>query len=100
MSTLKIGTIAVIVNGFSLNNGSPYFQKAVPAALRQRIGKATIKIPLRSVNGNFAVQCHRLNEKYTALFRAMRDDSSIIPSEAKLAALALLEQVTLKAGDG
>jgi len=100
MSTLKIGTITVIVNGFSLNNGSPYFQKAVPATLRQRIGKATIKIPLRSVNGNFAVQCHRLNEKYTALFRAMRDDSSIIPSEAKLAALALLEQAGLNAGDG
>lgn len=100
MSTLKIGTITIIVNGFSLNNGSPYFQKAVPAALKQRIGKATIKIPLKQVNGNFAVQCHRLNEKYTALFRAMRDDSTIIPSEAKLAAMALLEQVGLKAGDG
>lgn len=100
MSKLSFGSITVIVNGYTTNNGLPYFQKAVPAALRSRLGKATIKIRLHERNGHFAVQCHRLEERYSALFRAMRDDESITPSEAKLAALSLLEQVGLKEGDG
>jgi integrase len=100
MSKLSFGSITIIVNGYTTNNGLPYFQKAVPAALRARLGKATIKIRLHERNGHFAVQCHRLEERYSALFRAMRDDESITLSEAKLAALSLLEQVGLKEGDG
>ena len=72
MSTLKIGSITVIVNGYTTNNGLPYFQKAVPESLRGRLGKATIKIALKAENGNFAIQCHRLNQQYTDLFRAMK----------------------------
>lgn len=100
MSKLQIGSITVIVNGYTINNGLPYFQKAVPRELRQRIGKSTIKVPLKKENGNEAVQCHRLNDKYNALFKAMKEDESIVPSEAKLAAFALLDLVGLKVGDG
>lgn len=100
MSKLNLGSITVIVNGYTINNGLPYFQKAVPVALRSRIGKATIKIRLHERNGNYAVQCHRLNTQYSALFRAMRDDQSIVPSEAKLAAVAMLDNLGLSAGDG
>lgn len=100
MSKLNLGSITVIVNGFSLNNGLPYFQKAVPAALKKRIGKATIKIRLHDRDGNYAVQCHRLDQKYSALFRAMKSDPSIVPSEAKLAALALLETVGIRPEEG
>lgn len=100
MSKLNFGSITVIVNGFTLNNGLPYFQRAVPAALRSRLGKATIKIRLHEHNGNFAIQCHRLTNQYTALFRAMKNDESIVPSEEKLAAVAMLDTLGLTAGDG
>ena len=100
MSKLNLGSITIIVNGYTLNNGLPYFQKAVPAALRGRIGKATIKIRLHDSDGNYAVQCHRLDNQFSALFRAMKNDSSIVPSETKLAALALLATAGVKPEDG
>lgn len=100
MTTLTFGSITIIVHGYTLNNGLPYFQKAVPRHLRARVGKSTIKIPLKAENGNVAVQCHRLDKKYTALFRALDEDQTLVPSEAKLAAIALLETYGLKQGDG
>lgn len=99
MSAVKIGNITFIVNGYTLNNNVPYFQKAVPSALKLRFGKSNVKIRLWSKNGNFAVQCHRLNEQYDSLFRAMKDDARLTPSDAKIAALALLQTYGLKAGD-
>ena len=100
MSTLKVGSITLIVNGYTINNGLPYFQKAVPAALRQRIGKATIKIPLKPENGNVVVQCHRLEQQYSSLFKAMKFDSNLTPSQDKQAAIALLATYGFKQGDG
>lgn len=100
MSKLSIGSITVIVNGYTLNNGRPYFQKAVPVALRGRVGKATIKVPLKPENGNAAVQCHRLNQRYTALFRAMQSDETLAPSEIRLAAHAVLAQAGAEPGQG
>lgn len=100
MSKLNLGSITVIVNGYTLNNGLPYFQKAVPAALRSRLGKATIKFRLHERDGNYAVQCHRLDNKFSALFRAMKNDPNIVPSETKLAALALLATAGVRTEDG
>ena len=48
MSTLKICSMTLIVNGYTTNNGLPCFQKAVPEYLRKRLGKANIKIPLKA----------------------------------------------------
>jgi integrase len=100
MPAVKIGSMTIIVNGYTLNNNVPYFQKAVPAALKPRMGKSNVKIRLLIKDGNFAVQCHRLNERYDTLFRAMKDDERLTPSEAKIAALTLLQAHGLKAGDG
>ncbi len=100
MAAVKIGSITIIVNGYTLNNNVPYFQKAVPSALKLRMGKSNVKIRLLLKDGNFAVQCHRLNERYDTLFRAMKDDERLTPSEAKIAALALLQTHGMKAGDG
>ena len=100
MSAVKIGSITIIVNGYTLNNNVPYFQKAIPSALKLRMGKSNVKIRLLIKNGNFAVQCHRLNEQYDTLFRAMNDDERLTPSEAKIAAFALLQTHGLTAGDG
>lgn len=100
MSTLNFGSITIIVNGYTINNGLPYFQKAVPLALRSRCGKATIKVRLHEHNGNYALQCHRLDKQFSALFRAMKDDPTITPTYAKLAGVALLETAGLRPGDG
>jgi integrase len=100
MSTLQFGSITIIVNGYTINNGLPYFQKAVPLALRSRCGKSTIKVRLHEHNGNYAVQCHRLDKQFSALFRAMKDDPTITPTDAKLAGVALLETAGLRPGDG
>lgn len=100
MSKLNLGSITIIVNGYTLNNGLPYFQKAVPAALKSRIGKATIKIRLHERDGNYAVQCHRLDNQFSALFRAMKNDGNLVPSETKVAALALLATAGLRPEDG
>jgi len=100
MSRLEVDSITFIVKGYIVNNGLPYFQKAVPPALRSRLGRSNIKVRLKEQNGHYALQCHRLNEQYSALFKAMRDDTSIVPSETKLAAVALLAQAGLRQGDG
>lgn len=90
MSKLQIGSITVIVNGYTLNNGLPYFQRAVPQRLQSRLGKKTIKIRLKPERGNIAVQCHRLSAQYDALFKAMDGDPRITPTEEKIAAVGLL----------
>lgn len=100
MSILNFGSITIIVKGYTLNNGIPYFQKSVPLRLRERLGKATIKIRLIPENGNVAVQCHRLTLKHQALFKALEQNEALVPSEARLAAFALLDTYGLKSGDG
>lgn len=100
MTQLKIGSITFTVNGYTLNNKLPYFQKSVPHDLRHRLGKATIKIRLHEKNGNIAVQCHRLTQKYASLFQALRDDPSLVPSEIKAAAVGMVELFGMKTGDG
>lgn len=100
MAKLKVGSITLIVNGYYINNGKPYFQRAVPPDLRQRIGKSKISIALKPEHGHAAVQCQRLSDKWTALFKAMRSDQSLTPSEVKQAAIAKLALFGLKAGDG
>jgi integrase len=99
MSALKIGSITIIVNGYTTNNGLPYFQKAVPESLRGRLGKATIKIALKAENGNFAIQCHRLNQQYTDLFRAMKTNGKLTSPELKKEATALLASFGYEPGD-
>ena len=100
MTKLKVGSITLIVNGYYINNGRPYFQRAVPADLRKRLGKSKISIALKPEHGHVALQCQRLSEKWAALFKAMRNDPSLTPSEVKQAAITKLALFGLKAGDG
>ena len=100
MTKLKVGSITIIVNGYYNNNGRPYFQRAVPADLRERIGLSKISVSLKPENGHVAIQCQRLSEQWTALFKAMRSDHSLTSSEVKKAATALLARFGLKPGDG
>lgn len=67
MPVIKLGTITLIVNGFSLNNGLPYFQKAAAEGLRNRLRKKSIKIRLCSEDGNDAIQFETHNICLTRL---------------------------------
>ena len=100
MSLLKIGSITIIVNGYTSNNGLPYFQKAVPESLRKKFGKATIKIPLKAENGHYAIQCQRLTQHYTNLFSAMKSDGKLTSPELKKQATALLAEFGYEPEDG
>lgn len=100
MSKVNFGSITIIVNGYTNNNGLPYFQRAVPAALRSRIGKSKISVPLKPEHGHVAVQCQRLTAQWNALFKAMRGDPTLTPSEVKQAAITKLALFGLKPGDG
>jgi hypothetical protein len=100
MSVLKIGSITIIVNGYTTNNGLPYFQKAVPESLRKKFGKATIKIPLKAENGHFAIQCQRLTQHYTDLFTAMKTNGKLTSPELKKQATALLAGFGYEPEDG
>jgi hypothetical protein len=53
------------------------------------MGRAPLKIWLDGRDGDPAVQCHRLDQKYAALFRAQKEGPSLVPSEAKPAALVV-----------
>ena len=55
MSELKVGSITLIVNGYYINNGRPYFQRLIPAYLRKRVGKSEISTPLKPEHGHAAV---------------------------------------------
>ena len=100
MTKLKVGSITLIVNGYYINNGRPYFQRSVPADLRKRVGKSKISIPLKPEHGHAAVQCQRLSDSWAALFKAMRNDPNLTPTEVKQAAISKLALFGLKAGDG
>jgi integrase len=100
MTKLKVGSITLIVNGYYINNGKPYFQRSVPSDLRKRVGKSKISIPLKPEHGHVAVQCQRLSDSWAALFKAMRNDPNLTPTEVKQAAISKLALFGLKAGDG
>jgi integrase len=100
MTKLKVGSITIIVNGYYNNNGRPYFQRAVPEDLRKRLGRSKISVPLKPEHGHVAVQCQRLSDQWSALFKAMRNDPMLTPSEVKQAAITKLALFGLKAGDG
>jgi integrase len=99
MSKLKIGNITIIVNGYTLNNGLPYYQRAVPSRFQLRLRRKTFKIRLLEEDGNFALQCHRLTVKHSALFKAMDRDPQLTPTEEKLAAIAMLASYGLSPRD-
>jgi integrase len=86
------------IKGLVLVKGIPYFQKAVPSELQQRLGKTIIRASLDRARA-LHQQCQQLNNRYTALFTAMRSDDALVPSEAKLAALAILNQAQIEVVD-
>lgn len=99
MGSLVIGNIKVTMSHLRQVGKHWYYQRAVPAAVQEQLGKKLIKIKLDSIKGNVVLQAERLAKDHDSLFKALREDSSLVPSEQKLAAIALLATKGLKSGD-
>jgi integrase len=81
------------------NNGSLYYQRAIPKALQARLGKSNFKYPLDPMQGAISKQAEELARQHSALFKAMQQDSMLTVTEQKLAAIASLATHGLKPGD-
>lgn len=99
--------VAVTVAGITIemkhvfsNNGSLYYQRAVPKALQERLQKRTLKIKLDPMRGSLRLQAERLATEHDALFKAMIGNKELTISEQKLAAIATLASHALKPNDG
>ena len=99
--------VAVTVAGITIemkhvfsNNGTLYYQRAVPKALQDRLQKRTLKIKLDPLRGSIRLQAERLAKEHDALFKAMLGNKELTISEQKLAAIATLAAHGLKPNDG
>lgn len=99
--------VAVTVAGITIemkhvfsNNGSLYYQRAVPKALQGRLQKRTLKIKLDPMRGSVKLQAEKLAKEHDVLFKAMMGNTELTISEKKLAAIATLASHGLKPNDG
>lgn len=99
--------VAVTVSGITIemqyvfsNNGSLYYQRAIPKALQERLGRRTFKIKLDHMLGNVSIQAAKLAKQHDALFKAMQLNKELTFTEQKLAALATLASYGLRPDDG
>ena len=90
MVAISVAGITIEMRFVFSNNGSLYYQKAVPKSLQDRIGKRTLKIKLDPMLGNVGQQAKKLASQHDALFKGMQQDKSLTVSEQKLAAIAAL----------
>lgn len=98
--------VAITVNAITIemkyvinNNGSLYYQRAVPTALQERLRKKTIKAKLDPMLGNISLQAQKLAKQHDALFKAMHGDKELTVSESKLVAIEHLAKYGLKPDD-
>ncbi len=100
MASIKTYGLTITVKYLVSNNGLPYYQRSVPKALQGRLGKRIIKVRLNhSDSVSNATVIAQLARRHDALFKALLADQALVPSEEKLAAIALLAAYGLKEGD-
>lgn len=99
--------VAVTVSGITIemkhvfsNNGSLYYQRAIPKSLQERLNRRTFKIKLDPMLGNISTQAMKLAKEHDALFKAMQHNKELTLTEQKLAALATLATYGLSPNDG
>lgn len=89
------------VRHLMLQDGRYYYQRRLPADLRDRVGRANIKIALKTREPiKAATEVKRLGAAHDNLWRAMRNDSSLAPADLQDAARRLLLDVGLEEGIG
>jgi len=96
---ITVAGISITMKYVTSNNGSLYYQRAIPKALQARLGKSNFKYPLDPMQGAISKQAEELARQHSALFKAMQQDSMLTVTEQKLAAIASLATHGLKPGD-
>lgn len=82
-------------------DGSFYYQRRVPDYLRDRYGRANIKIPLKTLEPIAAAKAvAQLAAAHDKLWRAMVDNESLLPVDAQGAGRRLLADYGLEEGIG
>lgn len=99
MVAITVAGISITMKYVTSNNGSLYYQRAIPKALQARLGKSNFKYPLDPMQGAISKQAEELARQHSALFKAMQQDSMLTVTEQKLAAIASLATHGLKPGD-
>ncbi len=99
MVAVTVAGITIEMKYVTSNNGSLYYQRAIPKALQARLGKSNFKYPLDPMQGAISKQAEELARQHSALFKAMKQDPKLSVTEQKLAAIASLATHGLKPGD-
>ena len=99
MVAVTVAGITIEMKYVTSNNGSLYYQRAIPKALQARLGKSNFKYPLDPMQGAISKQAEELARQHSALFKAMQQNSKLTVTEQKLAAIASLATHGLKPGD-
>jgi integrase len=98
MALIKIHALKVMMKYVVNNNGSLYFQRAVPRDLLARFPKKLIRVPLgkgRTVD-TVEAMVDRLAQDTQRMFEVMRNDRSMMPAEAKRAVNMLFASLGIK----
>jgi len=89
MATIKVDGLTVSVKGYYLNNNSPYYQVFVPKKLRSLFGQHKASVALHGHNKRQHIdQCQHLNQRFRALFRAIRENRTPPPQSLHFVAQA------------
>ncbi len=97
MATIKVDGLTVSVKGYYLNNNSPYYQVFVPKQLRPLFGQHKASVALHGYDNRQHIdQCQHLNQRFRALFRAIRDSRSPPPQSLHSVAQAWLSEITVE----
>lgn len=101
MALIKTKSLTIKVKYLVNNHGLPYYQRSVPKHLQARLGRQLIKVRLKNATiASQATVINKLTARYDALFKAMTEDPSLVPSDIKIAALTMLDLYGLSQGDG
>lgn len=99
MVAISVAGITIEMRYVFNNNGTLYYQRAVPKSLQDRVGKRTLKIKLDPMLGNVGQQAEKLASQHDALFKGLQQNKSLTVSEQKLAAIAALAMHGLRPDD-
>ncbi len=98
MATITVRTLKVTMKYVVNNNGSLYFQRAIPTDLRKRFPKKLIRVSLgkdRTVD-TLQAMVDRLASDTDRMFEVMRNDQLMMPAESKRAVKMLFSALGIQ----
>ena len=98
MAYIAMQALGVVMRYVVNNNGSLYFQRAVPRELQARYPKKLIRVPLGTSSSVDTIQyrVRQLAEDTTRMFQAMRSDAQMLPADAKRAVNMIFSNLGIK----